>query len=112
VKYIPLVVYFEPRGEWYVVPAHVVVAAVSQKTRGQHTENPFESATMNVGSLVSFRVNDVRDLRQATLDAIASSDRFPELREAMHQVLHESRDLAEQSLARVRSLLHHLGLGP
>lgn len=111
VKYIPLVVFFEPRDEWYVVPAHAVVAAVSQKTRGQHTENPFESATMSVNNLGAYRVSDVGQLRQATLDAIASSERFPELREAMKQVLAESRALADSSLQRVRSLLHQLGLG-
>lgn len=111
VKYIPLVVYFEPRDEWYVVPAHVVVAAVSQKTRGQHTENPFESATMSVNSLSAYKVEDVSDLRQATLDAIASSERFPELRDAMQQILRESRELAEKSLEHVRTLLYELGLG-
>jgi len=64
-KYIPLVVHFQPRDEWYVVPAHVVVAAVSQRVRGQHTENPFESATMSVKSLGAWRVPNVEDLRQA-----------------------------------------------
>lgn len=111
VKYIPLVVYFEPGDEWYVVPAHVVVAAVSQKARGQHTENPFESATMSVNRLGAYKVSDVGMLRQATLDAIQSSARFPELREAMQQVLAESRALAGRSLEHVRTLLHQLGLG-
>jgi hypothetical protein len=111
VKYIPLVVYFEPRDEWYVVPAHMVVAAVSQKTRGQHTENPFESATLSVANLDAYRVEDVNDLRQATLNAIASSSRFPALQDAMRQVLQESRALAEESLERVRVLVHELGLG-
>lgn len=111
VKYIPLVVYFEPRDEWYVVPAHAVVAGVSQKSRGQHTENPFESATLNLGSLRAYKVDDPGRLREATLEAIAASERFPRLREAMQQVLRESRELAAESVERVRSLLHELGLG-
>lgn len=111
VKYIPLVVYFVPDDQWYVIPPHVVVAAVSQKRRGQHTENPFESATLNVNNLDAHRVDDPANLRQATLDAIESSARYPELRDAMAQVLRVSKDLAEQSLERVRALLHDLGLG-
>jgi hypothetical protein len=111
VKYIPLAVHFEPTDEWYVVPAHVVVAAVSQKTRGQHTENPFESATLSLAGLYAYKVAAASALRDATLEAIHESERFPELREAMRQVLHESRDLADASLDRVRGLLHRLGLG-
>lgn len=109
VKYIPLVVYFEPHKEWYVVPAHEVVAIVSKKIRGQHTENPFESSTMSMRDWGPFRVEDVR-LRKATLDAIASSESFPELLEAMQEVLRESRMLADTSLDRVRSLLLQLGI--
>ena len=111
VKYIPLVVHFEPADEWYVVPAHVVVAAVSQKTRGQHTENPFESATLSLNNLHAYKVAEAGGLRDATLHAIHESERFPELREAMTEVLRESRELADGSLRRVRGLLHRLGLG-
>lgn len=44
VKYLPIAVHCARTDEWYIVPAHVVVAAVSQRRRGQHTENPFESS--------------------------------------------------------------------
>ncbi len=50
-------------------------------------------------------------LREATLEAIAASDGYPELRTAMEDVLRASRDLADTSLERVRGLLHPLGLG-
>ena len=111
VKYLPIVVHYAPDDEWYVVPAHVVVAAVSQKRRGQHTENPFESATLSLGNLSGWKVDDPRRLQAATLEAIAESDRYPELRAAMGEVLRTSRDLADASLERVRDLLHRLGLG-
>ena len=58
VKYLPLVVHYAPTDEWYVVPAHVVVAEVSQKRRGQHTENPFESATLSLNILRPWKVED------------------------------------------------------
>lgn len=111
VKYLPIVVHYAPADEWYVVPAHVVVAAVSQKRRGQHTENPFESATLSLRSLGAWRIDNARQLRDATLEAIAESDRYPDLREAMDAVLRESRGLADASLEHVRDLLHRLGLG-
>ena len=111
VKYLPIVVHYAPADEWYVVPAHVVLAAVSQKVRGQHTENPFESATLSLRNLGAWKVDDPAHLRSATLEAIAESDRYPELRAAMAEVLRESRQLADVSLERVRDLLHRLGLG-
>jgi hypothetical protein len=92
VKYLPIVVHFAPADEWYVVPAHVVVAAVCEKRRGQHTENPFESATLSLKNLGARKVDDPRRLREATLEAIAGSDRYPELRTAMEEVLRESRN--------------------
>jgi len=111
VKYLPIVVHFAPTDEWYVVPAHVALARVSQKRRGQHTENPFESATLSLKNLGECKVEDPSRLREATLEAIAVSDGYPELRTAMEEVLGDSRDLADTSLERVRDLLHRLGLG-
>lgn len=98
-----------PREAWYVVPAHVVVALVSRKHRGQHTENPFEPATPSLSSLDAYRVADV-DLRRATLAAVESSALYPQLREAMGGVLQQSRELARRSKEEVRQLLRELGL--
>lgn len=111
VKYLPIVVHYAPTDEWYVVPAHIVVAAVSQKRRGQHTENPFESATLSLGKLGAWKIDSELELRDATLEAIAKSDQFPELRKAMQDVLSGSRQLADSSLEHVRSLLRSLDLG-
>jgi hypothetical protein len=110
VKYIPLIAYQEPSDSWYVIPAHAVVAAVGGKRRGQHTENPFESATLNVNSLGQFRVDDPGELRSRTLDAIEASTRYPELKQEMQRVLQESRRLADDSIERVQALLARLGL--
>lgn len=51
VKYIPVVAYSAPQRAWYVIPAHIVVAEISRKTRGQHSEIPFESATLSLARL-------------------------------------------------------------
>ncbi len=110
VKYLPIAVYFEPRGEWYVVPAHSVVVAVSQRVRGQHTENPFESATLNLRSLEEFKIPRPDRLRDATLEAVRASAHHPELLAEMQSVLRESRALADATLDRVRALIRKLGL--
>lgn len=104
-KYITLVAYQVASGSWYVVPAHEVVRLVSRKLRGQHTENPFESATLSLTRLSLFRVTDASQLREAVLTAAHSSDEYPALRAEMKRVLRQSRRLADESLMRVRSLL-------
>jgi hypothetical protein len=103
-------VFYEPTESWYVVPAHIVVKEVSRKTRGQHTENPFETATMNLNRLNAYRLEDASQLRDRTLAAIAESDKFPALGEALADVLSESQELASRSIDRVRQLLEDLGL--
>ena len=110
VKYLTLVVHHSPTNSWYVVPAHVVVLLVSRRLRGQHTENPFESATINLSRLSAYRLDDATQLRDRTLAAIEESDKYPELRELMDQVLLESKNLAQDSIMRVRQLLKQLGL--
>src|SRR5436190_7171588 len=51
VKFIPLVALFLPEGRWFVIPASEIVRQCAKKTRGQHTENPFESATLSLNNL-------------------------------------------------------------
>lgn len=108
VKFIPLVVYYVPDDDWYVVPASAVVALVSRKNRGQHTENPFESATLSVRNLGDFRVADPGALRDATLAAIDEGARYPELQAAMGEVLQASKDLAAASIEKVRALVEEM----
>ncbi len=114
VKYIPLVVLYEPdttTSKWFVVPAHKTVCLVSSKSRGQHTENPFESATLNVSALGEFETLE-KDLKQATLDAITAAGKYPQLKAAMDVVLKESKDLADKSIKDVAAVLKQLNLGP
>ncbi len=110
VKYIPLVAFHEPSGYWYVVPAHVIVAEVSRKRRGQHTENPFESNTLSIGRLVQSRVEDPSELRSRTMNAIEASSHYPGLKHEMRHILDESRRLADDSVERVRRLLTELNI--
>jgi len=113
VKYIVLIAYYCPDGVppcWYVVPAHRVVALVARKTRGQHTENPFESATLNIRDLADCRVDDETQLRTQVLAAVRDSARYTDLQAEMARILRESRSLASDSRERVSVVLHRHGL--
>ncbi len=105
VKYITLVAFHVPSETWFVVPACDVVRLVAQKTRGQHTENPFESATLSTNNLSAFVVAEPLGLRDATLAAVSKSAARPDLAEAMKWVLTESKRLAAESCQRVTALL-------
>ncbi len=108
VKFIPLVVYYVPEDAWYVVPASAVVALVSRKNRGQHTENPFESATLSVRNLDEYRVENPTDLKAITVAAIGEGARHPGLQAAMGEVLQDSKDLAAAAIEKVRALVEKM----
>ena len=103
-KYITLVVYSPPKDEWFVVPACDVVRLVAGKRRGQHCENPFECAALSTAKLADFKV-DPTGLRDATLGAIAKSEAHPDLRDAMHTIHMECRQLADRSINAANDLL-------
>lgn len=113
VKFIVLVVYYCPNEAdpcWYVVPAHWVVALVARKSRGQHTENPFESATLNVNDLADHRVDGETQLRDRVVSAVRDGTQYADLRKEMDRVLDESRTLANKSRKRVAEILRRRGL--
>ncbi len=110
VKYITLVAFFVPRGQWYVIPANEIVRQCAAKTRGQHTENPFESATLSLSNLPRYALPDPKQMKQAVLDAIEEAARYPLLKELMAKVLSGSKTLAKQSVTDVRGALQEYGL--
>lgn len=110
VKYITLVAYAARADRWYVVPASDVVRLCAQKTRGQHTENPFESATLNLNHLETFAVSDPAELAERVRAAISMAAEYPELKHLMESVLDESKDLAVRSIEQVRMQLKAYGL--
>lgn len=105
VKYLPLVVYHRPTRVWYVLPAHEVVRRIAAKARGQHTEIAFECATLNLAGLSEFRLNEARDLRERTIQAIAESSKFPRLKTEMDSVRAQAIELAQESRRRVEAIL-------
>lgn len=110
VKYITLVAYAVTEERWYVVPASEVVRQCALKRRGQHTENPFESATLSLRNLTGYAVADPARLRAAVLGAIEEAERYPALKDLMERVLAESKALAARSIEEVGAALRDYGL--
>jgi len=110
VKYIPLVVWVSDEDAWYVIPAHRIVAIVSHRKRGQHTENPFESATLNLKRLDDFRLESEADLASAVALGAKESAAYPQLKKEMDRVLAEARKHAASDIKRVFRLLVKLDL--
>lgn len=104
VKFIPLVAFDTRDQKWYVVPAPDVVRLVAPKSRGQHTENPFESSTISIGQLKEFASSE-STLTSDLIAAIKAGNANPGLKRAMEEVLEESKDLARKARARIHALL-------
>ena len=104
VKYITLVAYDADLDNWYVVPACDVVALIAGKERGQHTENPFESATLSLRNLGPYKVSST-DLSSAWAAAVQKSDGKPLLKQKMKDVLKECKDLSTAHKNAVRALV-------
>jgi hypothetical protein len=105
VKYIPLVAYHEHEDRWYVVPANEIVRQCARKQRGQHTENPFESATLSLTNLADRAVADPARLRERVCAAVEEAARYPELKGLMDRILQDAAKLATRSVAEARRLL-------
>ena len=104
VKYITLVAYDADRDNWYVVPACDVVALIAVKERGQHTENPFESATLSLRHLGPYKVASA-DLSSSWAAAVQKSDGKPLLKQKMKDVLRECKKLSSDHKVAVRAML-------
>jgi hypothetical protein len=104
-KYIPLVVYHHPKSEWYVVPAHIVVALVAHRGRGQHGANPIENSTLALKHIGEYRLAQDADLRQKVLDACAEDESFARLKQALNKQVEEVEALAIIHKAEILSIL-------
>jgi hypothetical protein len=116
-KYVPLVVFRVLSDEWFVVPAHRVVALVAwkgrknSKGRGQHTENAFESSNITLTHIRPYAVAEA-DLRAAVIAAHGEAAKYPALAAIMRDILDASRRLARESREQVQAELLRVDLGP
>ena len=107
VKYNVLAIYYCPNEippSWYIVPPDMVCRLVSRKRRGQHTENPFESSTLNIKDLADYQIHDETQLRESVLKAVRKGAQYPDLQDAMICILERERLHARQDRELVATL--------
>jgi hypothetical protein len=112
VKYLPLVAYDEPNDTWYVVPAHVLVAEVAKKDRGQHGEIAFECVNLSLSHFHQYRLDSKEELKARVLQAIAESNKFPDLKKRMAQVIDDAATLSKKSRTDVLAVIAKLSGSP
>ena len=81
---------------WYAIPANRLVIAASQKTRGQHTEIPWESMTIALKDFMSFRVEEAGLARQIAMSIREDRSRN-DLLEAMKKLRVEIKIARERA---------------
>jgi hypothetical protein len=104
IKFITCVVWAPNHGCWYVLSPDQLVRLAATKSRGQHTEIPFESMNFTLASLGSQFHSKATD---ATLDlevraAIRRGQAAGELGRLMTSLLGEIRQLRERWIEKVR----------
>lgn len=105
IRYQTLVIHND--GIWFVIPPQEVVRLVAQKSRGQHTEIPYECAILTLGQIKSvYRCSDLQ-LVERVYSAIRMGQQlqFLEVKKAMDNLYSELRLLNERTNIRVNSIL-------
>ena len=111
-KYIPLVV--RSNGRWFVFSPVDVLRLVKDKSRGQHSENPLENATVGgfkkpSPELLKHEV-PANQLKQAIFDAIKLGEQYPKLEEAVRRVPSEIEELSARQHLCINRVMTEYGL--
>lgn len=105
IRYQTLVI--NNNGIWYVIPPQEVVRLVSQKSRGQHNEIPFECASISLSQIQSvYRCSDSQ-LAERVYAAIRMGQReqFKTVKDLMSELESELIKLKERMKSSVVSML-------
>ena len=100
IKFIPLVVYNPAIDRWYVVPATELVRFATQKSRGQHTEIPYESMNIGLGNIGDWEC-DPRELGGRLIEAVRFDRANERLKAAMSELLQGIKEAREEYRVRV-----------
>lgn len=100
IKFIPMAIWAPVRDVWYVISPGDLVRMAASKSRGQHTEIPFECMNLSLPAATSrsaehwlkFQCAD-EDLEEAVNDAILAGSREANLKAAMSDLLAELKGL-------------------
>lgn len=107
IKYITCVIWAPEHRCWYVISADQLVGVAATKTRGQHTEIPFESMNFGLHSLpnsLHAKCND-DTLSETVHAAVRRSRRHQQIQDAMSELLREIEELKTRYIGQVQRLL-------
>ena len=106
-KFIPLVVHLpEQNPTWMVIPPNKIIELVANRSRGQHTEIPFECITLSVSSrLDEFRCE--QDELEAKVEAaIREGQRQPLLQQCMADLKRDIQRLSAHAKMDVKAIMN------
>lgn len=106
IRYHTLVVYNE--GVWFVIPPQEVVRLAAQRSRGQHTEIPFESAGLTLNQINSvYRCSDAQ-LAERVYAAVRMGEQpqFAEVKKAMDDLYTALGNLRERTKSTIANILN------
>lgn len=104
IKFIPMVVHNPSRNEWFVVPAAELVRAAASKSRGQHTEIPFESMNMSLSQVTRWKCSSA-ELDAALRAAVRFDRNHKVLGIAMVALLASIKSFGDHQKAEIARLL-------
>jgi len=111
-KYICCVTYVASDQQWWVLAPHDAVREAANRTRGQHTENPFECFSVGLSTFKKSAKGPFShaELKAAIEAAVRSGRQFPDVQQKMMDVSADCEKLAARHLNDVKVLLAKLKL--
>lgn len=92
IKYLILAIYSPARDKpWVVVPPHKVVEMATQKSRGQHCENPLECAQFSLGDWADEFSCTPDELENEVIKAIKSGEEKKEVKKLLEELKNDNR---------------------
>jgi len=106
IKYLTIAIHTPARKTaWIVFPANVVLKYVMQKARGQHSEVPFENATVSLGEWADEFACTSEELPRRVMGAIFEAGRYPDLKRSMDLLMYDLKRLSYRARDEVEQIL-------
>lgn len=106
IKYICCVIWAPARNCWYVLSPDHLVHIAAGKSRGQHTEIPFESMAFSLDSLPDDTKCDDQGLTEMVVSAIRQGRMNTEIRDLMRRLHSDIRHVTDSYCNAARDLPH------
>jgi hypothetical protein len=103
IKFLPLVIYNEANRCWYVIGPVPLIKYACGRGRGQHTEIPFESVTLNINAWELYKVGP-ESLKSRVVEVIRESRRHCGIELCMRKLAQDIKDLSDRYKDAIRKV--------